>query len=66
LNAQNLARGFRSSTSCSTAEQVRIMQVLVERVEVGPAWADIRLPVEGLASMVRDLAAIGPESRIAA
>jgi hypothetical protein len=37
------------------AEQARIVQLLVERVEVGPAGADIRLRVEGLASLVRDL-----------
>ena len=34
------------------------MRLLVERVEVGPAGADIRLRVEGLASLVRDLGAI--------
>jgi len=37
------------------AEQARIVRLLVERVEVGPAGADIRLRVEGLASLVRDL-----------
>ena len=36
------------------------MRALVERVEVGPAGADIRLRVEGLASLVRDLGAFGP------
>ena len=40
------------------AEQARIVRLLVERVEVGPAGADIRLRVEGLASLVRDLGAI--------
>ena len=39
---------------------------LVERVEVGPAGADIRLRVEGLAGLVRDLAAIAPEALRAA
>ncbi|CAA9277592.1 MAG: hypothetical protein AVDCRST_MAG08-3544 [uncultured Acetobacteraceae bacterium] len=29
-------------------------------MEVGPAGADIRLRVAGLASLVRDLGAIGP------
>jgi hypothetical protein len=37
------------------AEQARIVRLLVERVEVGPAGADIRLRVEGLTSLVRDL-----------
>jgi hypothetical protein len=32
----------------------------VERVVVGPAGADIRLRVEGLASLARDLNAIAP------
>ena len=40
------------------AEQARIVRALVERVEIGPAGADIRLRVEGLASLVRDLGAI--------
>lgn len=33
------------------AEQTRIVQALVERVTVGPAGADIRLRVEGLAGL---------------
>jgi len=37
------------------AEQARIVQALVERVTVGPAGADIRLRVEGLAGLVQDL-----------
>jgi hypothetical protein len=37
------------------AEQARIVRALVERVAVGPAGADIRLRVEGLAGLVRDL-----------
>ena len=37
------------------AEQARIVRLLVERVEVGPGGADIRLRVAGLASLVRDL-----------
>ncbi len=40
------------------AEQARIVQSLVERVVVGPAGADIRLRVEGLAGLVRDLSAV--------
>jgi DNA invertase Pin-like site-specific DNA recombinase len=43
------------------AEQARIVRLLVERVEVGPAGADIRLRTAGLASLVRDLGANGPE-----
>jgi hypothetical protein len=44
------------------AEQARIVRALVERVVVGPAGADIRLRVEGLASLVRDLGAVSPEA----
>ena len=40
--------------------QARLVRLLVERVEVGPAGADIRLRVEGLASLVRVLGAPGP------
>jgi hypothetical protein len=38
------------------AEQARIVRTLVDRVVVGPAGADIRLRVEGLAGLARDLA----------
>jgi hypothetical protein len=38
------------------AEQARIIRLLVERVEVSPGGADIRLKVGGLASLARDLA----------
>jgi hypothetical protein len=49
------------------AEQARIVRLLVERVEVGPAGADIRLRVAGLASLVRDLGAVPPDAtRVAA
>ena len=44
------------------AEQARIVRLLVERVEVGPAGADIRLRVAGLASLVRDLGAGAPDT----
>ena len=37
------------------AEQARIVQLLVERVDVGPDGADIRLRIEGLTSLVADL-----------
>ena len=42
------------------------MRLLVERVEVGPAGADIQLRVAGLTSLVRDLGANGPEALEAA
>ncbi|MCW5715426.1 MAG: hypothetical protein KIT43_13015 [Bauldia sp.] len=37
------------------AEQARIFQLLVERVDVGVDGIDVRLRVEGLAHLVRDL-----------
>jgi hypothetical protein len=40
------------------AEQARIIQLLVERVEIGPGGADIRLRVSGLASLASDLGAV--------
>ncbi len=43
------------------AEQARIVRLLVERVEVGPAGADIRLRVAGLTSLVSDRGAISPD-----
>ena len=36
-------------------EQARLVQLLVERVTVGPTGADIKLRIEGLSSLVRDL-----------
>jgi len=43
------------------------VRLLVERVEVGPAGADIRLRVAGLAGLVRDLGAGAPDAtRVAA
>ena len=39
------------------AEQARIVRLLVERVEVGPDGADIRLRTAGLTSLVRELGA---------
>ncbi len=38
------------------AEQARLVQLLVERVTVGPTGLDIRLKVEGLTGLVQDLA----------
>ncbi|GGJ40449.1 recombinase family protein [Neoroseomonas lacus] len=40
------------------AEQARIIRALVERVVVGPSGADIRLRVEGLAGLVRELGVV--------
>jgi hypothetical protein len=37
------------------AEQARIVRSLVERVDVSPAGADIRLRLDGLACLVRNL-----------
>jgi hypothetical protein len=48
------------------AEQARIVQLLVERVDVGTDGVDIRLRVEGLANLVRDLAGVADDSRRAA
>ena len=39
------------------AEQARIVRLLVDRVEVGADGADVRLRLDGLASLVRDMAA---------
>jgi DNA invertase Pin-like site-specific DNA recombinase len=48
------------------AEQARIVRSLVERVEVGPTGADIRLRVAGLTGLVRDLGAGAPDATRAA
>ena len=48
------------------AEQARIVQLLVERVDVGLVGIDIRLRTEGLASLVADLRGAGVEMRRAA
>jgi site-specific DNA recombinase len=48
------------------AEQARIVQLLVERIDVSPDGADIRLRTEGLTNLLADLRAIGSESRRAA
>ena len=48
------------------AGQARIVQLLVERVDVSTDGADIRLRTEGLTDLVADLRAIKPESRRAA
>jgi len=38
------------------------VRALVERVEVGPGGADIRLRVEGLAGLARDLGVVRPDT----
>ena len=48
------------------AEQARIVRLLVERVEIGPEGADIRLRLDGLASLVKDLGANAAASMQAA
>jgi site-specific DNA recombinase len=48
------------------AEQARIVQLLVERVDIGPDGADIRLRTEGLINLVADLRTVRPEPRKAA
>ncbi len=48
------------------AEQARLVRLVVERVEVGPAGADIRVRVAGLFVLVRDLGADTPDATRAA
>jgi hypothetical protein len=49
------------------AEQARIIRLLVERVEIGPDGADIRLRVSGLANIAGELGAIAvAATRVAA
>jgi DNA invertase Pin-like site-specific DNA recombinase len=48
------------------AEQARIIQLLVERVDVGLDAVDIRLRTEGLANLTGELGAVRPENRRAA
>ena len=48
------------------AEQARIVQLLVERIDVGNDGVDIRLRVDGLARLVRDLGGIAGDPRRAA
>ena len=48
------------------AEQARVVYLLVERVDIVPDGADIRLRTEGLTTMVADLSTIKPEARRAA
>ena len=48
------------------AEQARIVRLLVERVEIGPAGADIRLRLDGLVGLVADLSVMHPNAMQAA
>ena len=48
------------------AEQARIVRLLVERVEIGPTGAGIRLRAAGLTSLVGDLGAGAPDAGRAA
>ena len=48
------------------AEQARIVQLLVERVDIGTEGADIRLRTQGLTNLVADLSVVKPEVRRAA
>jgi len=48
------------------AGQARIIHLLVDGVDVGAGGADVRLKLEGLASLARDLATPPAESAIAA
>ena len=48
------------------AEQARIVQLLVERVDVSPDGAEIQLRVEGIGSLARDLATIASATSRAA
>ncbi len=48
------------------AEQARVIQLLVERVDVAPDGADIRMRTEGLTKLVAGLGAIKSEARRAA
>jgi site-specific DNA recombinase len=42
------------------AEQARIVQLLVERIDISPDGADIRLRTEGLTNLVTDLSKVKP------
>ena len=48
------------------AEQARIIHLLVDRVDIGAGGADVRLNLEGLANLARDLVAPAAESTKAA
>ena len=47
------------------AEQARVIQLLVERVDVSPDGVDIRLRTEGLTNLTAELKAVRPERKAA-
>jgi len=44
-------------------EQARVVQLLVERVDIAPDSADIRMRTEGLTKLIADLGAVRPDAR---
>src|SRR3954471_18983511 len=48
------------------AEQARVIQLLVERVDVGLDVIDIRLRTEGLSNLTEELGTVKPETKRAA
>jgi hypothetical protein len=46
-------------------EQARVIQLLVERVDVSPDGIDIRLRTEGLTNLTAELNAVRPEQEAA-
>jgi DNA invertase Pin-like site-specific DNA recombinase len=48
------------------AEQARVVQLLVDRVDISPEGADIRLRTESLTKLVSDLGMVKPDTRRAA
>jgi hypothetical protein len=44
-------------------EQARIVQLLIERVDIDASGLAIRLRAQGLASLIADLGAIGPDRK---
>jgi hypothetical protein len=47
------------------AEQARVIQLLVERIDVSPDGIDIRLRTEGLANLTAELNAVRPKQKAA-
>jgi hypothetical protein len=47
------------------SEQARVVQLLIERVDVSPAGLDIRLRTEGLMNIANDLRTVGAKARAA-
>ena len=48
------------------AEQARIVHLLVERIDISPDGADIKLRTEGLTDLMSDLRATKPQASKAA